>query len=110
MPSPLHRTLPLHTHLSFNEANRITAHRDVLDVRDALNLIPGAQGAAWVVGRVVGRGLGLLGKVASRANLRGGAEREREAERRRWGGAEEGKQGWDEEEGPTVDVEAATPI
>lgn len=82
-------------------------------MRDALNLIPGGQGMGWVVGRVVGRGIGLLGKVASRANLRGRAEADRDRDRRRWstvgGRGEEGKSEWDAEEGPNVDVEAATP-
>ncbi|KAF7975656.1 hypothetical protein HWV62_9119 [Athelia sp. TMB] len=89
LPSPLHRTLPLHTHLAFNDAGRITAHRDVLDVRDALALVPGGAAAGWVLARVAGRGVALLGRAIG---IRG---REGRGEERKW--EEEG-------EGPTVDV------
>ncbi|KAF7967992.1 hypothetical protein HWV62_32405 [Athelia sp. TMB] len=93
LPSPLHRTLPLHTHLAFNDAGRITAHRDVLDVRDALSLLPGGAAAGWVLARIAGRAAGLLGHAI------GVRARGREGER--WGEERKEEEG---EEGPTVDV------
>lgn len=48
LPSPLHFKLRVTTRLSFNEAGRITRHRDSWDVRDFIALVPG-MGAAQAV-------------------------------------------------------------
>ncbi|EIN10980.1 hypothetical protein PUNSTDRAFT_64934, partial [Punctularia strigosozonata HHB-11173 SS5] len=57
LPSPLHLTLPITSHLSFNEAGRITRHRDTIDLRDALTLLPGMGIAQYIGSRLAAHGL-----------------------------------------------------
>lgn len=47
IPSPFHFQLPIITQLSFNDAGRITYHRDIWDVKDVIALLPGAVLAQW---------------------------------------------------------------
>ncbi|KAL6309791.1 hypothetical protein BKA93DRAFT_850330 [Sparassis latifolia] len=51
-PSPFHLRLPLITRLSFNDAGKITHHRDYWDVKDLLNLIPGMTLAQCIASRI----------------------------------------------------------
>jgi len=70
-PSLLHLRLPMITRLSFNDAGKITHHRDFWDVKDVLNLIPGMTLAQWVTTRVLAHSVrGVLG--ASRLVLGSG--------------------------------------
>jgi hypothetical protein len=52
--------LPVTTKLSFNDAGRITYHRDVWDIADVLALVPGAPLAQWVGSRVTATALSLV--------------------------------------------------
>ncbi|KAH7105629.1 hypothetical protein BKA62DRAFT_612867 [Auriculariales sp. MPI-PUGE-AT-0066] len=57
VPSPLHMQMRVTTRLSFNEAGRITHHRDSWDVRDLVGLVPGMGLAAAVATRIAALGL-----------------------------------------------------
>ncbi|KAH8096714.1 hypothetical protein BXZ70DRAFT_975122 [Cristinia sonorae] len=62
IPSPLHLKLPIMTRLSFNDAGRITYHRDLWDVKDLLGLVPGMTLTQWITGRLMAQGIrGLVG-------------------------------------------------
>ncbi|EPT06156.1 hypothetical protein FOMPIDRAFT_1106804, partial [Fomitopsis schrenkii] len=68
-PSILHLSLPIITRLSFNDAGKITHHRDFWDVKDLLNLIPGMSLAQWITTRMIAQGIrGLVsaGRMLSR--------------------------------------------
>ncbi|KZW04144.1 hypothetical protein EXIGLDRAFT_758444 [Exidia glandulosa HHB12029] len=54
LPSPLHFKLRVTTRLSFNEAGRITRHRDIWDVRDFIALAPGMGTVQAVTTRLAG--------------------------------------------------------
>lgn len=54
LPSPLHFKLRVTTRLSFNEAGRITRHRDTWDVRDFIALAPGMGTVQAVTTRLAG--------------------------------------------------------
>jgi len=62
VPSPLHLQLPVLTRLSFNEQGRITYHRDMWDMRDALGLVPGMRAVQWVLGRAGAWGLSWIAR------------------------------------------------
>lgn len=78
LPSPFHLRLPITSRLSFNDAGKITYHRDLWDVKvreflstgclrrnicsdvrtqDMLGLMPGMSLAQWVSGRFVAQGI-----------------------------------------------------
>ncbi|PIL37398.1 hypothetical protein GSI_01092 [Ganoderma sinense ZZ0214-1] len=56
-PSPFHLVLPMITRLSFNEAGKITHHRDFWDVKDLLGLVPGMTFVQWVTSRLAAQGI-----------------------------------------------------
>ncbi|KZT67694.1 hypothetical protein DAEQUDRAFT_693488 [Daedalea quercina L-15889] len=56
-PSILHLSLPIITRLSFNDAGRITHHRDFWDIKDLLNLLPGMSLAQWITTRMIAQGI-----------------------------------------------------
>lgn len=65
LPSPFHLRLPITSRLSFNDAGKITHHRDLWDVKDLLGLLPGMSLAQWISGRLVAqgiRGIACLGR------------------------------------------------
>lgn len=66
LPSPFHFQLHVITRLSFNEHGRITRHRDFVDTRDLLSLLPGAKLVQWAGTRVVARGLSAAAWVLGR--------------------------------------------
>jgi hypothetical protein len=55
--SPLHIKLPVTTKLSFNDAGRITHHRDMWDAADLLALLPGAPLAQWLGTRLASQAI-----------------------------------------------------
>jgi hypothetical protein len=57
IPSPLHFTFHITTRLDFNDAGRISYHRDLWDVRDVLSLFPGGALAQWLASRVTAQSL-----------------------------------------------------
>ncbi|TCD67516.1 hypothetical protein EIP91_012321 [Steccherinum ochraceum] len=57
LPSPLHLRLPIMTRLSFNDAGKITHHRDIWDAKDLLGLVPGMTLTQWISGRLVAQGI-----------------------------------------------------
>jgi hypothetical protein len=61
LPSPLHATLAVTSRLSFNDAGRITHHRDLWDARDLVRLLPGGALVQWAASRAAGSALGLAG-------------------------------------------------
>ncbi|KAI0660716.1 hypothetical protein C8Q70DRAFT_971861 [Cubamyces menziesii] len=65
-PSPLHLKLPIITRLSFNDAGKITYHRDFWDVKDLLGLLPGMTLVQWVSSRIAAqsiRGIVSVGRA-----------------------------------------------
>ncbi|TFK94249.1 hypothetical protein K466DRAFT_642333 [Polyporus arcularius HHB13444] len=62
-PSPFHLKLPIITRLSFNEADKITHHRDFWDVKDLLGLLPGMTLVQWMSGRLAAQGIRGLVRV-----------------------------------------------
>ena len=62
LPSPMHFRLRVLTRLSMNEQGRITHHRDFWDVKDLLGLVPGVSLAQWVMTRITGYSLSVLGR------------------------------------------------
>ncbi|KAI0776180.1 hypothetical protein BD413DRAFT_602652 [Trametes elegans] len=56
-PSPFHLKLPIITRLSFNDAGKITHHRDFWDVKDLLGLLPGMTLVQWVSTRLAAQGI-----------------------------------------------------
>ena len=62
LPSPVHFQLRVLTRLSMNEQGRITHHRDFWDVKDLLGLVPGVSLAQWVMTRIAGYSLSVLGR------------------------------------------------
>ncbi|RPD66888.1 hypothetical protein L226DRAFT_529295 [Lentinus tigrinus ALCF2SS1-7] len=56
-PSPFHLKLPIITRLAFNDADKITHHRDFWDVKDLLGLLPGMTLVQWVSGRLAAQGI-----------------------------------------------------
>ncbi|KAI9000748.1 hypothetical protein BD414DRAFT_472623 [Trametes punicea] len=65
-PSPFHLKLPMITRLSFNDAGKITHHRDFWDVKDLLGLVPGMTLIQWVSSRIAAqsiRGLVRVGRA-----------------------------------------------
>ncbi|KAI0082500.1 hypothetical protein K474DRAFT_1703004 [Panus rudis PR-1116 ss-1] len=64
LPSPLHLRLPIITRLQFNDAGRITHHRDFWDVKDLLGLVPGMTLTQWVTGRLLAQGVRGLAGIA----------------------------------------------
>ncbi|KAI0797083.1 hypothetical protein C8Q75DRAFT_802736 [Abortiporus biennis] len=56
-PSPLHLRLPIITKLQFNDAGRISYHRDYWDAKDLLGLIPGMSLTQWITGRLFAQGI-----------------------------------------------------
>jgi hypothetical protein len=65
LPSPLHIRLPVTTRLSFNDAGRVTHHRDIWDVRDMLALLPGMSAAQWLGRRVAAQALSTACRAGS---------------------------------------------
>ena len=63
VPSPLHFELRVTTRLSFNEAGRITHHRDSWDVRDVVALLPGLGLAQAVTTRIAAFALSAAAKL-----------------------------------------------
>jgi len=63
LPSPMHFQLRVLTRLSMNEQGRITHHRDFWDVKDLLGLVPGVSLAQWVMTRITGYSLSVLGRL-----------------------------------------------
>lgn len=63
LPSPMHFRLRVLTRLSMNEQGRITHHRDFWDVKDLLGLVPGVSLAQWVMTRVAGYSLSVIGRI-----------------------------------------------
>jgi len=62
IPSPFHLRLPIMTRLLFNDAGRITHHRDFWDVKDLLGLVPGMTLTQWITGRLFAQGIrGVVG-------------------------------------------------
>ncbi|EKM59496.1 uncharacterized protein PHACADRAFT_250032 [Phanerochaete carnosa HHB-10118-sp] len=57
LPSPFHLRLPITSKLSFNDAGKITYHRDLWDVKDMLGLVPGMSLAQWLSGRFAAQGI-----------------------------------------------------
>ncbi|OSD04563.1 hypothetical protein PYCCODRAFT_1433432 [Trametes coccinea BRFM310] len=68
-PSPLHLKLPIITRLSFNDAGKITHHRDFWDVKDLLGLVPGMTLVQWISSRIAAQSIRGLVRVG-RAFLR----------------------------------------
>ncbi|OJT05404.1 hypothetical protein TRAPUB_3845 [Trametes pubescens] len=68
-PSPFHLKLPIITRLSFNDAGKITHHRDFWDVKDLLGLLPGMTLFQWISGRLAAQGIRGIVRVG-RALLR----------------------------------------
>ncbi|CDO73808.1 hypothetical protein BN946_scf185015.g137 [Trametes cinnabarina] len=69
-PSPFHLKLPIITRLSFNDAGKITHHRDFWDVKDLLGLVPGMTLIQWISSRIVAqsiRGLVRVGRAFMRS-------------------------------------------
>jgi len=62
LPSPMHFQLRVLTRLSMNEQGRITHHRDFWDVKDLFGLVPGVSLAQWIMTRITGYSLSLLGR------------------------------------------------
>jgi hypothetical protein len=58
--SPFHFRLPVTTKLSFNDAGRITHHRDVWDMADLLAMLPGMPFAQWVGTRMTAHALSFV--------------------------------------------------
>lgn len=75
LPSPMHFQLRVLTRLSMNEQGRITHHRDFWDVKDLLGLVPGVSLAQWVMTRIAGYSLSVIGRfgVWAFGGLRGQA-------------------------------------
>ncbi|KAI0375932.1 hypothetical protein BV20DRAFT_959993 [Pilatotrama ljubarskyi] len=68
-PSPFHLKLPIITRLSFNDAGKITHHRDFWDVKDLLGLVPGMTLVQWVSSRLAAqsiRGIVSVGRALLR--------------------------------------------
>ena len=63
LPSPLHLQLHILTRLSFNEQGRITHHRDIWDVKDALGLVPGVSLAQWIGARLAAATLTVAARL-----------------------------------------------
>ncbi|PCH40948.1 hypothetical protein WOLCODRAFT_137096 [Wolfiporia cocos MD-104 SS10] len=90
-PPPLRLSLPVLTRLSFNDAGRITHHRDFWDAKDLLGLLPGMALVQWVATRALAHGISALvraGRILVRARAPCGD-----------GDGDEGTGGRDEEEG-----------
>ncbi|KAI0832707.1 hypothetical protein BC628DRAFT_1309494 [Trametes gibbosa] len=69
-PSPFHLKLPIITRLSFNDAGKITHHRDFWDVKDLLGLLPGMTLVQWVSSRLAAqsvRGIVRVGRAFLRS-------------------------------------------
>ncbi|KAI0677272.1 hypothetical protein C8Q78DRAFT_1001932 [Trametes maxima] len=69
-PSPFHLKLPIITRLSFNDAGKITHHRDFWDVKDLLGLVPGMTLVQWVSSRLAAqsiRGIVRVGRALLRS-------------------------------------------
>ncbi|KAI0638460.1 hypothetical protein C8Q77DRAFT_434032 [Trametes polyzona] len=69
-PSPFHLKLPIITRLSFNDAGKITHHRDFWDVKDLLGLLPGMTLVQWVSSRLAAqsiRGIVRVGRALLRS-------------------------------------------
>jgi len=64
--SPLHLKLKLLTRLSFNESGLVTRHRDFVDVKDMLTMIPGFAAVQWFGSSLMGRILGSVSSVLFR--------------------------------------------
>ncbi|KAH9915447.1 uncharacterized protein BXZ73DRAFT_92612 [Epithele typhae] len=77
-PSPFHLKLPIITKLSFNDADKITHHRDFWDVKDLLGLVPGMTLFQWISGRLAAQSIRTIVR-ASRA-LFGGTPAPRDEE------------------------------
>ncbi|KZT42920.1 hypothetical protein SISSUDRAFT_795563 [Sistotremastrum suecicum HHB10207 ss-3] len=75
--SPLHLQLRVITRLSFNEQGRVARHRDFVDVKDLLSLIPGAGAVQWLAATAAARGVAVVGALIRRAGGRGGPDRDR---------------------------------
>lgn len=70
-PSILHLSLPILTRLSFNDAGKITHHRDFWDVKDLLGLFPGMSLAQWITTRLIAQGIrGIMGASRMLASSR----------------------------------------
>ncbi|KAB5596343.1 hypothetical protein CTheo_328 [Ceratobasidium theobromae] len=61
----VHRSVRVHTILSFNEQGRITHHQDICDVRELLYLIPGGHAVQSVTTRFTAMGLAGLARVGA---------------------------------------------
>ncbi|CUA69101.1 hypothetical protein RSOLAG22IIIB_03779 [Rhizoctonia solani] len=61
----LHRSVRMHTILSFNEQGRITHHQDICDLRELLYLIPGGHAVQFVTTRFAAIGLAGLSRLGS---------------------------------------------
>ncbi|KAH7343382.1 hypothetical protein B0J17DRAFT_642170 [Rhizoctonia solani] len=61
----LHRSVRMHTILSFNEQGRITHHQDTCDLRELLYLIPGGHAVQFVTTRFTAMGLAGLSRLGS---------------------------------------------
>ncbi|KAI0346897.1 hypothetical protein BDW22DRAFT_1404631 [Trametopsis cervina] len=66
LPSPFHLQLPIISRLYFNDAGKITHHRDFWDVKDLLGLLPGMTLAQWISGRLVAQSMRGVGWIARR--------------------------------------------
>ncbi|KAH9938105.1 uncharacterized protein B0H18DRAFT_1132762 [Fomitopsis serialis] len=70
--SIFHLSLPIITRLSFNDAGKITRHRDFWDIKDLLNLLPGMSLAQWITTRMVAQGIrGLVSAGRTYGIVRG---------------------------------------
>ena len=66
LPSPFHFRLRVTSRFSFNDAGRVTYHRDLWDVKDiAQMLVPWSRPFIFVVTRIAGFLLGLLAASAA---------------------------------------------
>jgi hypothetical protein len=65
VPSPLHATLAISSKLTFNDAGRVTYHRDTWDARDLVALLPGGSLVQWATSRASAHALGLAGRLGA---------------------------------------------
>lgn len=65
IPSPLHATLAISSRLTFNDAGKITYHRDTWDARDLVALLPGGSLLQWATSRAAASALGVAGRLGS---------------------------------------------
>jgi hypothetical protein len=66
--SPLHFELRVLSRLSFNESGRVAYHRDFIDAKDLLSLIPGFKTVQWMASRASAQGLSWMSSLIAHAS------------------------------------------